>query len=196
MKEKIKEIQQILKDAGFYTGIVDGIIGDKTVNAVKQACGNKVEEIKHEQEFSAALEKYISRLNGVNTNLCNVVKKASLITKQPFIITEGLRTKERQVELVKQGKSKTMNSNHITGKAVDLAPLVNGKVSWDIKYFYEIAEAMRKACKELKVRIRWGGCWEYLNDSNIDCKTMVENYSKAKKAKKQTPFIDCPHFEV
>ena len=35
-------------------------------------------------------------------------------------ITEGLRTLERQRQLVAAGKSKTMNSYHLNGRAVDV----------------------------------------------------------------------------
>jgi peptidoglycan L-alanyl-D-glutamate endopeptidase CwlK len=41
-----------------------------------------------------------------------------------FSITEGLRTKERQKELFSAGKSQTMNSRHLTGKAVDIAVII------------------------------------------------------------------------
>jgi len=39
----------------------------------------------------------------------------------PFIVVEGLRTRERQAALVKADASHTMNSRHLTGHAVDLA---------------------------------------------------------------------------
>ena len=49
-------------------------------------------------------------------------------------VNEWYRTKERQAELVAQGKSWTMNSKHIDGLAVDLVVIKDdGSVSWDCK---------------------------------------------------------------
>lgn len=67
---------------------------------------------------------------------------------------------DRQAYLVQKGASKTMNSRHLTGHAVDLAPIVNGSVSWDWKYFYPIAEAMKQSARIQGVTIEWGGDWK------------------------------------
>tara|TARA_R100001377_G_scaffold43808_2_gene24887 strand:+ start:27465 stop:27788 length:324 start_codon:yes stop_codon:yes gene_type:complete len=85
-----------------------------------------------------------------------VVTRALELSKQDFSITEGIRHIDRQKELVKTGKSTTLNSRHLTGHAVDVVPY---PVSWDWEYFHPIAEAMEKAAKELKVNIVWGGDW-------------------------------------
>ena len=106
----------------------------------------------------------LARLQGVHPDLVKVVKRAIKITKQDFTVLEGLRTKERQKQLVAKGASKTMNSYHITGHAVDLAPIVDGKVSWDWKYYYPIRDAMKAAAKELGVAITWGGDWAKFKD--------------------------------
>lgn len=107
----------------------------------------------------------LSRLKGVHPDLVKVVKRAIELTPIDFTVLEGLRTKERQAALVAKGASKTMNSYHITGHAVDIAPLVDGKVTWDWKYYFPMAEAVRQAAKELNVRVKWGGSWTYLNDA-------------------------------
>lgn len=106
----------------------------------------------------------LARLQGVHPDLVRVVKRAIEITKQDFTVLEGLRTRERQKQLVAKGASKTMNSFHITGHAVDVAPIVNGKVSWDWKYYYPIRDAMKAAAKELGVKIEWGGDWKSFKD--------------------------------
>jgi len=61
-------------------------------------------------------------LAGVSKILQEVVWEAWVISKQPFVCTDGLRTVEEQKLLVAKGASKTMNSKHIEGKAVDLTP--------------------------------------------------------------------------
>jgi hypothetical protein len=104
------------------------------------------------------------RLVGVHPDLVRVVEQAIKLTAQDFRVIEGLRTKERQRYLVDKGASKTMNSRHITGHAVDLAPIVNGAVSWDWKHFYPIAEAMKQAARIVVVPVEWGGDWEKFRD--------------------------------
>jgi peptidoglycan LD-endopeptidase CwlK len=51
------------------------------------------------------------------------------ITTQDFRIQAGLRTRERQAELVARGASRTMYSRHLTGHAVDLVALGGGEIS-------------------------------------------------------------------
>jgi peptidoglycan L-alanyl-D-glutamate endopeptidase CwlK len=101
------------------------------------------------------------RLYGVHPDLVLVVNKAIEITTQDFTVLEGLRTLERQQQLYNTGKSKTMNSRHLTGHAVDLAPW---PISWDWEYFYPIAEAMKDASDEVGVPIEWGGDWKSFPD--------------------------------
>ena len=109
-------------------------------------------------------QKSLRRLEGVNPALVQVVKRAIQITPIDFIVVEGLRSKERQAYLVEKGASKTMNSRHLTGDAVDLAPIVNNKVSWDWKDFYPLAEAVKEAAKQVKVEVEWGGDWTTFKD--------------------------------
>jgi peptidoglycan L-alanyl-D-glutamate endopeptidase CwlK len=109
-------------------------------------------------------QKSLRRLEGVNPALVQVVRRAIQITPIDFIVVEGLRTKERQAYLVEKGASKTMNSRHLTGDAVDLAPIVDNKVSWDWKHFYPLAEAVKEAAKQVKVEVEWGGDWTSFKD--------------------------------
>lgn len=106
----------------------------------------------------------LARLKGVHPDLVKVVKRAIEITPIDFTVLEGLRTKERQQQLVAKGASKTMNSYHLTGHAVDIAPLVDGKVTWDWKYYNQLAPVIKQAAKELGVNITWGGDWKTFKD--------------------------------
>jgi peptidoglycan L-alanyl-D-glutamate endopeptidase CwlK len=76
-----------------------------------------------------------------------------------FAVIEGLRSKKRQVELVAAGASWTMNSRHLTGHAVDIAPYIAGSIRWDWPPFYKLAEALGNASRELGIPIEWGGDW-------------------------------------
>ena len=105
-----------------------------------------------------------SRLEGVHPDLRKVVERAIEITEVDFTVLEGLRTKARQRQLFNSGASKTMNSRHLTGHAVDLGALIGGKVSWDWPMYYKIADAMKQAAKELNQPIEWGGDWTSFKD--------------------------------
>jgi hypothetical protein len=109
-------------------------------------------------------DKSLNRLQGVHPDLVKVVKRAIEITPVDFLVVEGLRTQARQAYLLDAGKSRTMNSYHLTGHAVDLAPIVNGKVSWDWKFFHPMADAMKQAASELDVKLTWGGNWKTFPD--------------------------------
>ena len=104
------------------------------------------------------------RLVGVHPDMVAVVERAIKITKQDFTVLEGLRSKERQRKLYRSGASTTMNSRHLTGHAVDIAPWVDGTVSWDWDYYYPVEEAMKQAAKELRIPLEWGGDWKRFKD--------------------------------
>lgn len=104
------------------------------------------------------------RLVGVHPDLVAVVQRAIMLTPVDFTVLEGLRTKERQKVLFAQGATKTMNSRHLTGHAVDLAPVINGAVSWDWPLYHKLAPAVKKAAQELDVPITWGGDWRTFKD--------------------------------
>lgn len=101
-------------------------------------------------------------LTGVHEDLVAVVEKAIEISDKDFTVIEGLRSVERQKELVATGKSTTMNSRHLDGHAVDIAPW---PISWDWDEFYPIADAMKQAAQELDVDLEWGGDWKNFPDA-------------------------------
>jgi peptidoglycan L-alanyl-D-glutamate endopeptidase CwlK len=107
----------------------------------------------------------LKALKGVHPDLVAVTKRAAEIMPNGFIITEGLRSKERQRELFAKGLSKTMNSRHLVGLAVDFAPLLDdGSVTWKWPAFPPVAAAFAQAAKELKTPIVWGGSWKSFRD--------------------------------
>lgn len=120
----------------------------------------------------------LRRLDGVHPDLIRVVHRAIEITTVDFGISEGLRTKERQLKLFQAGATKIMESRHLTGHAVDLYAWAAGEVRWDWPLYFKLADAMRLAAKEEDVPIRWGGDWDGDGDSNDES------------------FRDGPHFEL
>lgn len=103
-------------------------------------------------------------LVGIHPDLDKVVRKAEELSELEFIVTEGLRSKERQEQLVKAGASKTMNSRHLTGHAVDLAVVVGGEVRWDWPLYSKLSNSMKEAAKQVGVPLEWGGDWEDFKD--------------------------------
>ena len=67
-------------------------------------------------------------MEGVHPDLVRVIEDAIATTPIDFMITEGLRTTQRQAALVRAGASRTLKSRHLTGHAVDVAALVDGQV--------------------------------------------------------------------
>ena len=146
-------------------------------------------------------QKSLDRMNGVDERLQRVVKRAIQLSKQDFMVLEGVRT--RQQCMVNYGNGRTtaecvakgvpaqyanpnaakvtwlndpFASKHCDGKAVDLVPY---PVDWDdLKKFDAIAQAMLQASKELGIAIRWGADW----NSNGRPRERGES--------------DSPHFEI
>jgi len=98
-----------------------------------------------------------------------------------FSILEGVRSLDRQKELVAQGKSKTLKSKHLPDKngqsrAMDLAP---SPIDWNNRErFILFAGFILGIASSLNIKVVWGGDW------NGDFDT------------KDTGFFDAPHFEL
>jgi peptidoglycan L-alanyl-D-glutamate endopeptidase CwlK len=126
-----------------------------------------------------ALDKTSMRkMAGVDVRLQRVMTRAAEISRQPFRITEGLRTLARQRQLVAAGASRTLRSRHITGHAVDVVALIGSRISWEAPLYMAIRDAVMAAAAELGVTIRWGGDWDGDGDSRDES------------------FFDSPHFEL
>jgi peptidoglycan L-alanyl-D-glutamate endopeptidase CwlK len=137
-------------------------------------------------------------LRGVDPRLVKVIHRTYELTTVDITVVEGLRAMARQKELVAQGASQTLDSRHITGHAVDVAPYVGGRVRWDWPLFFPIIAAVREAAIEQGVTIRWGGCWDrMLNDlDGTQLEMEVAAYSTRCKAAGKKVFVDGPHIEL
>lgn len=103
-------------------------------------------------------------LKGVHPDLVKVVLRAMKTAPGTFVITEGLRTLARQKQLLAAGASTTLKSRHLTGHAVDVAALVDGKIRWDWPLYARIATVMKDAANDLGVSLEWGGDWKKFKD--------------------------------
>ena len=113
------------------------------------------------------------RLKGVDAKLVNVANE--LIKLMDVTVIEGLRSQERQNELVAQGKSKTKFGKHVAGKALDLAPY---PVDWeDRERFHYMGGLIRGIGHSLGVNVRWGGDWDSdgeIKDNSFDDLVHIE----------------------
>ena len=120
------------------------------------------------------------RLEGVDDRLVKVLNKA--VEYFDITIIEGLRSQERQNQLVEEGKSKTKFGKHVQGKVVDIAPYpVDFNARDDFHYLggFILAIAM-----SMGIKIRWGGDW---NASSL---------YQGKRTTKDNSFDDLVHFEI
>ena len=111
-------------------------------------------------------DRSLGNLQGVDQRLMQVMQRAREISGVPFEVSEGRRNKDRQRQLVAEGKSQTMNSRHLHGNAVDVfIPKGDGGVNWDFESYRPIADAAKQAAQELGYNdFVWGGDWKTLKD--------------------------------
>lgn len=106
----------------------------------------------------------LERLKGVHPDLQKVAHLALELSPLDFGITEGVRSKERQQKLYDAGLSKTLNSRHLTGHAVDVVAYHDGQVTWAWPAYEIVAQAFEEAAARLSIPIVWGGSWRTFKD--------------------------------
>ena len=145
----------------------------------------------------------LDRLEGIDDGLQAVVKMAITLTKTDFGVVQGMRTIEQQKELVAKGASQTMKSKHLEGKAFDIMAFINGRASWELSVYDDLADAIKEAAIQLNVPICWGAAWAtaempYPMDIRKWEGTIEEAmnaYIDLRRSQSRRPFIDGPHFE-
>lgn len=172
----VRLVQRRLAEAGHYTGAIDGVAGKGTLLALDKALTPLA--VITAPDPTPDSHQGFPKLRGVHPTLQDLVRLVATRSPVPFTVIEGVRTKERQAQLVKAGASKTQNSRHLTGHAVDLWPLdKDGKpLPSDAKFkagssearaasaalwsgLRAIADTMKTVAKETGVLIEWGGDW-------------------------------------
>lgn len=138
---------------------IDGIFGQKTGDAYARYLRTKMPG--YERKLN---ERSRRNLAGVHSDLVAAVEAALIISPIDFVVTEGLRTRDRQRELFEKGASSTMNSRHLTGHAIDVAARIGDEIRWDWPLYEQIARAFKMAAHQLGVSLEWGGDWTSLRD--------------------------------
>lgn len=106
----------------------------------------------------------LDNLKGVHPDLVKVMERAVATSLVDFTIIEGLRTKERQMQLVATGASKTMNSRHLTGHAVDIVPMVGKDIRFDWPLYDKLIPFVKAAAEECGVACDFGYDWPKFRD--------------------------------
>lgn len=109
-------------------------------------------------------QRSLNSLRGVHPDLRRVIDRALQDSPLDFVVIEGLRTKERQKELVASGASRTMNSRHLTGHAVDLLPIGPNGPAFDWPLYDQLGPAVKLAADKEGVSLVWGGDWKSFRD--------------------------------
>jgi peptidoglycan L-alanyl-D-glutamate endopeptidase CwlK len=121
----------------------------------------------------------LKNLEGIHPDLRRVIDRALIESPLDFVVIEGLRTKERQKQLVESGASRTLNSRHLTGHAIDLVPIgPNGKAAFDWPLYNRLGPAVKQAAEKEGVQIVWGGDWKSFKDGphfELDRKAYPDN---------------------
>jgi peptidoglycan L-alanyl-D-glutamate endopeptidase CwlK len=143
-------------------------------------------------------KRSLDKLEGVDDRLQEVVREAIGITKVDFGVIEGVRSVARQKRLVNSGASQTMDSQHIHGRAVDLLAYSDGRASWELNLYDDIAQAIKESARINNLGIRWGGAWniEDIRFWNGSMEKAMNYYIDSRRSVGKKPFIDGPHFEV
>lgn len=110
-------------------------------------------------------EKSKAKLQGVDPRLVKVAELALQRSPFDFGITCGLRTVEEQKNLVHEGKSRTMKSKHLEGRAIDIVIYINGKANWDVDNYRKVSQVFKQVATEEGVQIEWGGDWKSFVDA-------------------------------
>jgi hypothetical protein len=102
---------------------------------------------------------HAANLRAIQPALAKVVRKAQADNPSlRFVMGSGRRDGKLQLQAVAWGWSRTQDSPHRSGNAVDLWPLDReGRVTFDPKTQNRIAVALKQAASELSVSLRWGG---------------------------------------
>jgi len=140
----------------------------------------------------------MKKLKGVDEGLVAVVKDAIGITKVDFGVTFGLRTLEEQKKLYESGRSQTMKSKHLDGRAVDLVAYFGSDISWELNVYDDICDAMAKAARKNNVAIKWGAAWSEgdIREYAGTAEDAMNAYVDLRRSEGRRPFIDAPHFEM
>lgn len=143
-------------------------------NIEKTEQNEKKEEKKLDVKKRVFGTRSLENLATVDRRLQLFASELLQLAKYDFTITQGNRTAEEQNKLYQLGRTKKGKivtycdgykklSRHQGGRAIDIAILQNGKISWNEKLYQELVdEKVRDLMKKYKVK--WGGDFKKFKD--------------------------------
>jgi peptidoglycan L-alanyl-D-glutamate endopeptidase CwlK len=105
----------------------------------------------------------LNRFRGVHPELVALATRALEISPLDFAVTQGVRTEDQQQDAFDGGFSECNPSagcvsKHQRGRALDLAPIFDGRVELNSRArIRELAPFVKQAADELGVRVKWLG---------------------------------------
>lgn len=107
------------------------------------------------------------RRKGVHPDLLKLADAVLQAAPWPLRITEGMRTLERQRQLLAAKATKTLNSRHLTGHAIDVVPYIDldrdGKIETEELYnkrLFDVLIPIAKAeAERLGIKMTFGYDW-------------------------------------
>lgn len=104
---------------------------------------------------------------GVHPDLLRLADAVLQAAPWPLRITEGLRTLERQKQLLAAKATKTLNSRHLTGHAIDVVPYIDldrdGKIETEELYngrlFDILIPIAKQEAERLNIKTTFGYDW-------------------------------------
>lgn len=88
----------------------------------------------------------------------------AVVLRYDCTVVCGTRSEVEQNDAYAKGNSRAKYPdsahNFFPSRAIDLAPYVNGSVSWNAKQCYHFAGYVMRVAEELGINIRWGGDWD------------------------------------
>lgn len=114
------------------------------------------------------------RLATCHPVLVTLFNRVLSVSPLDLTVLEGHRNEARQNALQESGASQLRwpNSRHnqTPSMAVDVAPYVDGAVSWEWEHYYTIAPVVKQVWAEMPCDVRakwmltWGGDWRSFKD--------------------------------
>jgi peptidoglycan LD-endopeptidase CwlK len=115
-------------------------------------------------------ERSLNNLKGVHPDLVKLMTQSLEVSPIDFAILEGLRSPERQQEVIAQGASWTKNSRHLTGHAVDIGAVIEGHIVWSLDPYQRLSKIIKKVAEDLSIQIEWGGDWPKVDAGHYELK--------------------------
>lgn len=109
----------------------------------------------------------VERRKGVHPDLLKLADAVLQAAPWPLRITEGLRTLERQKQLLAAKATKTLNSRHLTGHALDIVPYIDldrdGKIETEELYNKRLFDVLipiaKQEAERLGIKTTFGYDW-------------------------------------